>query len=468
MEQVWLDQLISDAERVADAAVRLNNMRVDALLARISEARHAQDAAAREAAYNALLSEMPPVLRALDPITLDDLQTSWVMHRGFRRKRGRSIGFWLLSVVLLVLVGYLTSLHDRATDIAQTMSTLQHARLSEQAVKLFYIARDHTDEITAAQNNGQQTLASQTFFHTLADLQEAQAGVASVVTDSARITREIQFWSRRLYDGCRLVRLAIRALECTDPAIEDVPAAQRGVAGQVGYSSIPPANLGDLIAGKATDAGVKGTAVGAIVGAAPAGATVSATLPPSPSNCAATKAPLDSVYAVLDSADAFFACVGLDQITTRVSSPLNALYIREIQAALSALRSWFIPAAYGSLGAAIFFTRRFLNPALPNPDTLRVIYRILFGGFAGIVFAWFWTPLQAHGAAQVSSFSAFGIAFLAGYSTDILFLLLDRMVDVASQQLRKSTAMADHASRVDAGVMAHASRPSGERSRPAV
>lgn len=68
----------------------------------------------------------------------------------------------------------------------------------------------------------------------------------------------------------------------------------------------------------------------------------------------------------------------------------------------------------------------------------------------------------------MASFSAFGIAFLAGYSTDILFQLLDRIVDAVSQQLRRSPGAANHAARAEAAVTAHGARPSGERSRPAV
>jgi hypothetical protein len=70
-----------------------------------------------------------------------------------------------------------------------------------------------------------------------------------------------------------------------------------------------------------------------------------------------------------------------------------------------------------------------------------VIYRILFGGFAGIIFAWFCTPLQlGGGAVPTASLSSFSIAFLAGYGTDILFQLLDRLVDLVSQQFRKPPA----------------------------
>jgi len=323
------------------------------------------------------------------------------------------------------MVGYLTSLYDRATEIAQMIDAQQHVRLSEQAIKLYYAARVHKDEITQAQANGQQTLASETFFHALGDLQEAQSSIGSVVTDSERITSEIQFWNRLSYDLCRVTRGVVGVvhitLECIDPALEYAPVSTQIAGGQAAYGYGPPADL----AAKLKESGV----------------AIHPDAKAATSHGEAATDELDGVYAVLDGADAFFKHVGLDQISTRISSPLNALYTRAIKSALNALRTWFIPAAYGSLGAAIFFTRRSLNPTMPNPDMLRVIYRILFGGFAGIVFAWFWAPLQAHDSAvPLSSLSAFGIAFLAGYSTDILFQLLDRLVEAASAQIRRSPA----------------------------
>jgi hypothetical protein len=37
----------------------------------------------------------------------------------------------------------------------------------------------------------------------------------------------------------------------------------------------------------------------------------------------------------------------------------------------------------------------------------------------------------------IATLSPFSIAFLAGYGTDLLFQLLDRLVDAVSQQFRK-------------------------------
>jgi hypothetical protein len=90
------------------------------------------------------------------------------------------------------------------------------------------------------------------------------------------------------------------------------------------------------------------------------------------------------------------------------------------------------------LGAVIFHMRRLLDPSLPNPSVPRFIYRIVLGGFAGIILVWFWTPsAPAHSAAEFAPLTAFGLAFLFGFSTDVFFQALDRMVSNLSVAIAK-------------------------------
>lgn len=90
---------------------------------------------------------------------------------------------------------------------------------------------------------------------------------------------------------------------------------------------------------------------------------------------------------------------------------------------------WVLPALYGALGAALYHMRRVLNPILPNPSPLRVLYRITVSAFAGIVIAWIWAPgPQANEEFQNIGVNLFVVAFLVGYSIDVFFTLLDRLV----------------------------------------
>jgi hypothetical protein len=104
---------------------------------------------------------------------------------------------------------------------------------------------------------------------------------------------------------------------------------------------------------------------------------------------------------------------------------------------VSLLVSWFLPGLYGLLGACVFLMRDLLAVNGGKEmrgdkrivDLLSLLLRVALGGLAGIIIGWFWVPSGSTGGAAsaipVSSVS-FGVAFLAGFSIDILFSLLDR------------------------------------------
>jgi ABC-type proline/glycine betaine transport system permease subunit len=69
-----------------------------------------------------------------------------------------------------------------------------------------------------------------------------------------------------------------------------------------------------------------------------------------------------------------------------------------------------------------------LDTRTPNINFLPSVLRMALGGIAGIVIGWFWVPAPSKGAELVAITSApFALAFLAGFSIDILFSLLDRL-----------------------------------------
>jgi hypothetical protein len=102
------------------------------------------------------------------------------------------------------------------------------------------------------------------------------------------------------------------------------------------------------------------------------------------------------------------------------------------------LVSWMLPGLYGLLGACVFLMRDLLlvnrlSKAHGDPrivDLLSLLLRVALGGLAGIIVGWFWVPTSptpSSSAIAVSSIS-FGVAFLAGFSIDSVFALLDRLI----------------------------------------
>jgi hypothetical protein len=99
------------------------------------------------------------------------------------------------------------------------------------------------------------------------------------------------------------------------------------------------------------------------------------------------------------------------------------------------LVSWMLPGLYGLLGACVFLMRELLVVNKVHGDArivdlLSLLLRVALGGLAGIIVGWFWVPtsrIPGSSAIEVSSIS-FGVAFLAGFSIDSLFALLDRLL----------------------------------------
>lgn len=85
---------------------------------------------------------------------------------------------------------------------------------------------------------------------------------------------------------------------------------------------------------------------------------------------------------------------------------------------------WILPMLYGSLGAIVFLMRNLQNVRTPSLSLLDTVFRIALGAISGIVIGWFFTPGDE--AALVSA-TPFALAFIAGFSIELLFSLLDRI-----------------------------------------
>jgi len=129
--------------------------------------------------------------------------------------------------------------------------------------------------------------------------------------------------------------------------------------------------------------------------------------------------------------------VGIDPL-----NPNNYLYhVHKLREGMTFLGVWVLPLLYGMLGAVIFHMRRLLDPTVPNPPWQRFAYRIVLGGFAGIIFVWFWTPSSLKlSQPAFATLTSFGLAFLVGFSTDVFFQALDRLVDRLSKAAGPSAA----------------------------
>jgi hypothetical protein len=117
-------------------------------------------------------------------------------------------------------------------------------------------------------------------------------------------------------------------------------------------------------------------------------------------------------------------------------------YTAHIRDNVVLLSVWILPFLSGLLGATVFLLRDSLNPLTSNFGLARVVVRLALGGVAGIIIGWFWVPTGTFGP-QIGKGSSIpmALAFLTGFSIDILFSALDRLKGTlsAAQEPAKAT-----------------------------
>ncbi|QUP54615.1 hypothetical protein GO998_13165 [Ralstonia syzygii] len=119
------------------------------------------------------------------------------------------------------------------------------------------------------------------------------------------------------------------------------------------------------------------------------------------------------------------------------SYPLTWDTIFSIRAKINLMVTWLLPGLYGLLGACVYLLREFMRRENGAPfaqkqiiGKLLQVLRVALGGLAGIIIGWFWIPTDTSSngtvVATISSIP-FGLAFMAGFSIDTLFSLLERV-----------------------------------------
>jgi len=97
---------------------------------------------------------------------------------------------------------------------------------------------------------------------------------------------------------------------------------------------------------------------------------------------------------------------------------------------------FILPTLYGMMGTLVFELRNILNPMRPNAKAERIVVRTLLGGLAGLSIMFLFKPIQAAGGNTLpTGVAVFGIAFILGFSIDVFFSLLDRLVNTVSQMV---------------------------------
>jgi len=113
-----------------------------------------------------------------------------------------------------------------------------------------------------------------------------------------------------------------------------------------------------------------------------------------------------------------------DRRATEPYSAEHELTVIEGGLVLSALQAYVLPFLYGMLGACVFILRSLANDIQHFEFSSEIGYRLRMplGALAGVAVAWLPSSEPLTGATPLA------LAFLAGYSVEILFNAMDRLI----------------------------------------
>ena len=117
--------------------------------------------------------------------------------------------------------------------------------------------------------------------------------------------------------------------------------------------------------------------------------------------------------------------------------PVDSWALR-IKDSINPYAIWILPCLYAALGSMIYYMRLILDAAQENPPIYRIAHRMALAALAGMILAWFWGPaFGGNSEFKAVGFGLFTFAFVVGFSIDVFFSLLDRLVFISTNAISK-------------------------------
>jgi len=134
------------------------------------------------------------------------------------------------------------------------------------------------------------------------------------------------------------------------------------------------------------------------------------------------------------------SCSSFSRDVGAYESCMNISRESSVKLMLSILQSillrYFLPLLYGLLGASVYILRTLSSQirARTYTEASNIDFRIrlCLGTLGGMVSAWFINPEA--GAGLIKTLSPFAIAFLSGYSVELLLALMDKIISTFTKQ----------------------------------
>lgn len=471
-----LDNLIADAKIVALYVQRAGVLNDPLLPAAIADVDRLATKTWRDPEVVQLQTALHQTMSALAPTTLQDLKGHGAPFSNSIWLVSQSIGFMILSILMVAIAGGLTLSYNQGTTLIQSMQQLQESKAEERLSGLIREIVANAlppSQQSAAEKANTTAPAGGTITASAGDVADPstppgellvndvfwrEVPIESVAAESymlklqeARaLDKDIAVWVG-LADRFWLANARLVTFLSPGPTYQNRISALHGnipaqVAAQtVGQPpAVPPPSLATVQSGEKTalpGAGLTPPASN-MVPASSAAAPAATGVNPFPT-CDPKQAELirtsfkDTEFGATSISELMRSHLYHGVLVTCMAKmnyhifdfPVLGEVVDKLGLVVNVYGLWVLPALYGALGAALYHMRRVLNPILPNPSPLRILYRITVSAFAGIVIAWIWAPgAQANEDFQNIGVNLFVAAFLVGYSIDVFFTLLDRLV----------------------------------------
>lgn len=124
--------------------------------------------------------------------------------------------------------------------------------------------------------------------------------------------------------------------------------------------------------------------------------------------------------------------------TGATDASANVYVVQQSNNLIIILNQYILPLLYGLLGGFAFVLRSLAEASkkMTYTNTSKIKYglRIHLGALAGLVIGFLWGDFQGQSFGVVESLSPLAVAFLAGYSVDFLFRMLDSLIASTSKK----------------------------------
>ena len=97
-----------------------------------------------------------------------------------------------------------------------------------------------------------------------------------------------------------------------------------------------------------------------------------------------------------------------------------------------------LPSLFGAFGALMYYMRRVLDPRAIDPPLTRTLHRVALGALSGMILAWLWNGMfNANEDFRAVGLGVFALAFVFGFSIDVFFAFLDRLVRLSTDAVNR-------------------------------